>query len=273
MSNKFPDKLYHYCSLSAFMSIVQNKCIWLSDTRYTNDALEVRVFDDTVWAALSDLLNDNDITVQEANTFWKVYKHNNTVGYISCFSETGDLLSQWRAYGDDGRGVAIGINFDELGIVPQDPYPIAGNRKHYFGRKVDYIDNEFMNGLYGFIKSKTNWENHYEKLFQLFRRNYYTKGKGFEEEKEWRIIYLPLLVINNETGKIVAGDEFDLKDCKFRNSNNRIIPYYELPIDLNCIKEIILGPKSKLDYATLSMFLVQNKLNEVQITHSSISYI
>ena len=30
--------------------------------------------------------------------------------YITCFSRNGDLLSQWRAYGDDGRGVSIGFN-------------------------------------------------------------------------------------------------------------------------------------------------------------------
>jgi hypothetical protein len=30
--------------------------------------------------------------------------------YITCFSRKGDLLSQWRAYGDDGRGVSIGFD-------------------------------------------------------------------------------------------------------------------------------------------------------------------
>lgn len=30
--------------------------------------------------------------------------------YITCFSRNGDLLSQWRAYGDDGKAVSIGFN-------------------------------------------------------------------------------------------------------------------------------------------------------------------
>ena len=29
--------------------------------------------------------------------------------YCCCFSEDGDSLGQWRAYADDGRGVAIGL--------------------------------------------------------------------------------------------------------------------------------------------------------------------
>ena len=273
MINKFPDKLYHYCTLSAFMSIIQNKCIWLSDTRYTNDALEVRVLDETVWNALKELVDDKSFSIEKANELWALYKGNNTVGYISCFSEDADLLSQWRAYSDDGFGVAIGISFDELKIELGNPYLVAGEKKHYFGYKVDYLDDGFKDTFYNLIKSKQNWENHYFELMQFFKRNYYTKSKGFAEEKEWRIVYLPLLLFDNKTGEADDREGFDLNECKFRNSNNRIIPYYELPINTNCIKEIILGPKSKLDYSTLSMFLVQNGFKGVQIRSSSIPYI
>ena len=34
--------------------------------------------------------------------------------YICCFSGDGDLLSQWRAYADDGKGISIG--FKKSGI-------------------------------------------------------------------------------------------------------------------------------------------------------------
>ena len=30
--------------------------------------------------------------------------------YVCCFSEEKDLLSQWRGYGSDGNGIAIGFN-------------------------------------------------------------------------------------------------------------------------------------------------------------------
>jgi hypothetical protein len=30
--------------------------------------------------------------------------------FLTCFSENGDLLSQWRAYGNNGDGVAIGFD-------------------------------------------------------------------------------------------------------------------------------------------------------------------
>lgn len=273
MSNNFPDKLYHYCGLSAFISIIQNKCIWLSDAMYTNDTLEMRVFDSTVDLALRDLLRDNQISAEEAQKFWISYKMNNTAGFIACFSEDGDLLSQWRAYSDDGFGVAIGISFDDLQIENSVPYLFAGGKKYYYGLKVKYVDDSLQHEIYSIIKDKHDLEKYQLELIRLFRLNYYAKSQGFIEEKEWRIIYLPLLAFDNQTGEAINGEGFGLQDCKFRNSNNRIIPYYELPINTNCIKEIILGPKSKLDYQTLNMFLVQNGFKGVQIHRSSIPYI
>ena len=34
--------------------------------------------------------------------------------YISCFSKKPDLLSQWRAYAEDGTGVSIGFDLKKL---------------------------------------------------------------------------------------------------------------------------------------------------------------
>lgn len=39
---------------------------------------------------------------------------NSTEGFALCLSENGDLLSQWRAYGKDGSGIAIGFSPDVL---------------------------------------------------------------------------------------------------------------------------------------------------------------
>ena len=34
----------------------------------------------------------------------------NTLPLIGCFSKNGDLLSQWRAYAEDGKGFSIGFD-------------------------------------------------------------------------------------------------------------------------------------------------------------------
>ena len=38
-------------------------------------------------------------------------KEEDTDLYCCCLSERGDSLGQWRAYADDGRGVAIGLSW------------------------------------------------------------------------------------------------------------------------------------------------------------------
>ena len=41
MSKRTPKVIYHYCSLAAFLSIVKNKSIWLSDISKSNDRQEL----------------------------------------------------------------------------------------------------------------------------------------------------------------------------------------------------------------------------------------
>lgn len=69
MNNKFPEKLYHYCSISTFMSIIKNKCFWLSDTKYTNDKEELAAFRISVYETLSELLRDNIIDNKMAEDY------------------------------------------------------------------------------------------------------------------------------------------------------------------------------------------------------------
>lgn len=47
--------------------------------------------------------------------FFNLFKTKNK--FISCFSKEGDLLSQWRSYADNGRGICIGFNVDILKTI------------------------------------------------------------------------------------------------------------------------------------------------------------
>ena len=38
----FPERLYHYTSSAAFLSIVKDNALWFSDFRYMNDLSELR---------------------------------------------------------------------------------------------------------------------------------------------------------------------------------------------------------------------------------------
>ena len=118
---------YHYCSLDIFLNILKNKQIYLSDPLKMNDKLEIRWY--------LDKLNedghkeDNTDSVFERMrirsglefSFDDLLNSLNSKGqrsiYISCFSQNRDLLSQWRAYANDGKGVSIGFDLNKFLIA------------------------------------------------------------------------------------------------------------------------------------------------------------
>lgn len=114
------------------LKIVQNYCIWLSDAEKTNDKSELKYFAEQMEKMLLNILesykgeiNDEVLTLVkevmkkaiESVYVGSAYVVKNTKNYFCCFSESSDLLSQWRAYGNDGQGVAIGFNANLLSKI------------------------------------------------------------------------------------------------------------------------------------------------------------
>lgn len=114
MSNA-PSIVYHYCSLDSFFAIINHSTIRLSNIAKSNDREEVRhcfdIFEKTLRDSclefskyygcrkFFDNIDYNDLVSRAVTNDSLIY-------YVSCFSAESDLLSQWRGYADDGRGVA-----------------------------------------------------------------------------------------------------------------------------------------------------------------------
>lgn len=129
---KAPNILYHYCSVDTMLKILQNYCIWLSDAEKTNDKSELKYFPEQMEKMLLNIVesyqgevNSDLLTLVkkvlkktiESVYLGSAYVVQNTKNYFCCFSENSDLLSQWRAYGNDGQGVAIGFNAELLSRI------------------------------------------------------------------------------------------------------------------------------------------------------------
>lgn len=103
--------IYHYTSLDNFLKIIESKQLYLFNAFNMNDNLEVN------W--INHLIDEEFKKFQEPELFTKtieLYNLNNTTPYLCCFSYDGDLLSQWRAYADDGCGIAIGFDETKLDV-------------------------------------------------------------------------------------------------------------------------------------------------------------
>ena len=164
--------------------------------------------------------------------------------YLGCFSSSGDLLSQWRAYADDGAGFSIGFSLDELsgaamGFTPgPDRYlgpPMSVDQVVYDRAKQlslihectkplfyepEYVDAVALDGV----------EVHFEQLMCLF------KSDAFQEENEWRIVTASTWLTSCFT-----DDAF-----RFRATRYGIAPYLEMPFDKTAITQIVVGPRSPM---------------------------
>ena len=150
--------------------------------------------------------------------------------FVCCFCETGDLLSQWRAYAALGGGYALGLQpvgfGGDGGTIVSTPYRL---------RKVVY-EESIQDRLTERIVSMTSdlyfdevWkqgESEAESLaddltkyicYQVSEMLYCSKHPSFSEEKEWRIAHeLPY--------------EPRYPKVEFRTSGVKLIPYVELAV-------------------------------------------
>lgn len=273
--------IYHYCSVDTFVKIMTSNSLWLSHAQTTNDGNEDMIFKNILDSALNSF---DDRTPEErkiAKSIVDAYKKKLDFPYICCFSRNKDLLGQWRAYANDGQGVAIGF---ELGKLPhRNLFGEANADEAYiYLDEVNYdADNEELikkiieasyiiyhkdNDMDKAIDSTVSGMN----LLSIF-----TKSSHFSDEQEIRMVYKPCyrhLLSNLEGKEVGIKNPFEIN---FRSNGSDLKSYFVFPLQTDSIKEIILGPKCKIDFAQLTIFLSQYAPRariEKNITRSKISY-
>lgn len=299
--------LYHYTNLHSLKAIVENQSLLCSNSAYLNDKKEylygLELF--------RNVLNNKKEKVQglELKIIDGIQKELDAKKisnhFVTCFSREGDLLSQWRAYADDGKGIAIGFDLNKLiegfqnkatGFYVQ--YDKEANEElvekiittiiayciqTIEGIKEEVTATDFINQ--GVIKEISELIDKYVGYF---------KHSSFEEEKEFRfemsvdeqfkesvdeILYRVgrnnLLVpykelktnykLEQEKLKKLSDDQQPLATL----SMNRSLKIKSLPIT-----KIIIGPSLDFDlnsYA-IEQFLKKHDYNNVAISPSEVPY-
>jgi len=154
------------------------------------------------WDKLKDIIraelksrSSNPFFQQVLSEYEKVAP--NLDAYIFCMS-TGsptcvppqDILSQWRAYGQDGRGASLTLDAFKLGRLVSNTPGLRINPVIY--RRA--IQARFINEILGrgLIAHTNNNPNAREAtIAALVFATPLMKAPGFEEEHEWRLIFMP----------------------------------------------------------------------------------
>lgn len=249
--------IYHYTDPNGFLGILQSQELWLTDYAYLNDYREVAhgiaiaasVLND--WAdkySLDDLRYQTIAVVQRE---LEDLRHHRIA--LACFSEDGDSLSQWRAYGSIAIGftassLASGISTGtDIGRVVYNGALQDTTLQVEIHECMEAIRLDCMRGLQypaemlGTIIA--GW---------IIRRISYFKDDSFKEEREIRCRYVQDERINESFSSPVAPMHFRVKGgaiISYARSSELLLgsPYlpetsYDLPI-----AEVIIGPGSRQD--------------------------
>lgn len=311
-SEKKSKGIYHYCSLDSFISMVNTHELWLCDVSKSNDRLELKwsweecseqamsILDEFLshYESLKNEKVDFDIKLLSPNEMKKSFMIGagsrdsgfSLRAFTLCFTELRDSLGQWRAYGDDGAGLALKFSaksfceinkregFEEFSFVKFGP--VEYSKPNNFG-VFDALRNELQqrnvsaSELLDYIHKGT--------FISLFQAPFY-KNPGFKEEKEWRLAVVSLGDMERRLVNVLDNDWFYRKffcsaKLGFFARNRQLVPYLALGFNvLDLLDEIQLGPKCPIDEKDLRLFINSTLSNpteekEIKISKSVISYV
>lgn len=300
--------VYHYCSTEAFVKIISGKSIRLSDITKSNDSMEV------LWITrfIKDIFNE-EFDKEAANTQYfkngysredfsksvKFYSDNyfkedqRLYSYlVCCFSKAGDLLSQWRGYADDAKGLSIGFDAEALSLLgePLKKDAVGFNEfdfsdvvysEHSQKQKIRKCAKDLINELKPLVKgslmdTKQKSLDAFNRCFlQLFKLSIFMKNPFFKEEKEWRIYYCTDLNSKYNVSNIHIGNGLSLSNIGHYARRNNVTPFVDLSFgksNIEVIKEIIIGPKCAASKKDIETYLRINGINNCSVKESKGTY-
>lgn len=304
---QIPDLLWHYTSLEGFTGILESKRIWATEIRYLNDESEFNHALSLLHKAVDQLdpfgslVNTQDLlqSVLKGAKKGLLSKDSQNL-FVASFSKHGDQLSQWRGYGQGGRGVSLGFDLTKLRPPAESGSTFAFGpcvykpvlKKAIIHNSIDKVrlaaegwlkdmlkelDLAAQQGkdLTSFAKSLTTPDamallrkTTEAFLVELFRFTPFLKHESFEEEAEWRIV-----------APLSPGGSVSFVKRFMRHGTSMLLPTVnpslrgtgekELPL-----KQVIIGPVPEPELAAdaVRLHLKWQGLEEVEVTSSKVPF-
>jgi hypothetical protein len=186
---KPPPELHHFTSLEAAYRIIEDDNVRLSHAEYSNDQTEMGQAKEIIRTALRPL-SGTPFFDDVFNCYEQLAL--NLDAYVFCTSNTEqDILSQWRAYGHDGKGVCLTLDTQNINcLVHNAPGLLRNNPVIY----VEETQNKFVEAI---LDKGFHFHNSGEATARtatvsaLVFTTPLMKASGFSEEFEWRLIFMP----------------------------------------------------------------------------------
>lgn len=225
-----PAELFHYTSPDGFIGIARSRSLWASDMLTLNDASEAqypqRLIAQLIEKYAAEVPDEHRsrFTDQLRNYLFTMY-----TPFVTCFCESGDLLSQWRGYGNDGEGFALGFSGNWLQALEKKRFRLQ--RIIYDRAQQEDLVLMFLTMATDFMtkadlpeaETLTFWQAAASCLAPwvvMF------KDPTFSEEREWRLVNVDAVT----------------RGLAFRRAGQRIVPYIEIPVTDGALVRVVRGP-------------------------------
>lgn len=198
--------LYHYTSIAGLNGILCSRSVWASDCRYLNDEKELV-------HALDLFLGRLDGSEREALSLALHWHNSSRAHCVLSLSRSPKVLSQWRAYGDDGRGAALGFYRRHLpGIAKELPRMLVDCVYDDHEGFVDGVIQRRKEDIAALVKMHEKeralnsfWElidRNPQPLVRLYAELLRIKNPAFKEEQEVRlVISAPMAQVRTRVAK------------------------------------------------------------------------
>lgn len=272
--------IYHYCSPATLLLILQNRTLRLSDVSCMNDSKELK------WGieVLHQVLSSSSLYEERRERLQTTFGQYLTVLKLLavCFSEEGDMLSQWRAYGADGTGFSVGFSGAEVRTMPgqamQVTYDLEHQRSMWREGIVRIIQSAFRDKAVDLMKHDPTPED-VTKVMQdfsvLMLELGAMKSPAFREEREVRLTH-PVVVVAKDDVKSIAypNSAGSMPEIKFQMRGSKPCAFVDVPFitGVQPVREIVIGPKADVDPEDIRILLGTLGYAGVMVRKSEISY-
>jgi hypothetical protein len=269
--------LYHYCTPETLLALCSFKTIRFSDLFAMNDFMELhwgyQIWEKAAGEVLDvvgkDFLDDVDSIIHQSGV--------RVLPLAACFSRNGDVLSQWRAYGADGRGYAVGFDPKILAQLP-----VRALKVEYDHRtQIDEV-KQFILALHSVEAQEDapRGSGFFDACALLACDLASFKNPAFVEEDEVRLVHLLNFEESNSSLKLVDpggtsfGSDAPAQQVKFRMNGSTPVAYLDIGFmnEVTSVVEVVLGPKNDSLPSGVSVFLETLMHAGVRIRKSRASY-
>lgn len=268
-----PDRLlYHYTGYPALLGIAQSGELWATDIHYFNDSSELKHAVQIFQAALTNVATTSSYPtdlVTQMREWLNLRLADGHMLFIACFSEDGNLLSQWRGYTPHGNGVSLGFDSSFLAACAQaQEFRLAQciyDRDQQLQVACQTIDALLVyaqaSGPVSAQEAHPSQSYHprfYSEEIKLLSVAALLKNPAFVAEREWRAVS-------------AVSPSYVKNPPRYRAGRTTLIPYKPFSVRLSAtapmqLSHVYLGPtpENNLAMTALSTFLASCNISPKQ---------